>query len=76
MILQLKGQKSELEELKEKIMKLEQRNCELEKKLTTNNNATGSKDNSLNESFNLNTTAANDSCDPNKPDKVNNNINN
>lgn len=42
-------QKSELELLKEKIMKLEQRNNELEKKLTTN---ISSKDNSLNDSFN------------------------
>jgi len=45
-------QKSELELLKEKIMKLEERNNELEKKLTSN--VFNSKENSLNDSFSLN----------------------
>lgn len=53
-----KGQKGELELLKEKILKLEQRNSELEKKLISNNpnntmsSVSSSKENSLNESFN------------------------
>lgn len=54
MTLNFQAQKSELELLKEKIMKLEERNNELEKKLNTNVN---SKDNSLNDSFSLATTA-------------------
>ena len=45
-----------MEILKEKIMKLEQRNIELERKLITSssNPNTSSKENSFNESFNFN----------------------
>lgn len=66
----LRTQKSEMEELKEKIMKLEQRNSELEKKLSTtsnntaavnNNNETNKDNSSLNDSFSLlNTNNTND----------------
>ena len=72
-----KSQKGELEELKEKIMKLEQRNFELEKKLSSNVNPnTSSKENSFNESFSINQDDSTTSFINQKNDstKLNNNF--